>query len=152
MKTKDLVKLLLPGVIVGALLGFGLGMLAGVNTDDAIPNYIGGALCCLIPTLLNCIIVMKSGAKILDREVSILEILKRILPYLFLALVIGVLSYVVILEQFAGIDSRDLTNVANAGYQAMLGVMVSTVMAYVAVTKYAADVKYTKRTTKKKSK
>ena len=153
MKTKDLVKLLLPGVIVGAIVGFGIGMLAGVNTEEAIPNYIGGALCCLIPTLLNCTIVLKMGAKMLDREISMLDIFKRILSYLFSALVIGVISYVVILEQFAGIDSRELATVTNAGYQAMLGVMVSTVMGYIVVNKYAADVKYTKRkTTKKKSK
>ena len=39
MKNKDIVSLLLPGVLVGLVLGFLLTNLVGVNKEDAIFNY-----------------------------------------------------------------------------------------------------------------
>ena len=46
MKKKDMFKQLVPGIVVGFILGFILTTLVGVNKENAIPNYIGGAMCC----------------------------------------------------------------------------------------------------------
>ena len=59
MKKNDIIKQLLPGIIVGFILGCILISLVGVNETDPIPNYIGGAMSCLVPTILNTIIVLK---------------------------------------------------------------------------------------------
>ena len=56
MKSKDIVKQLLPGVVVGFILGIILVSLVGVDKENAIPNYIGGALCCLVPTIFSDIL------------------------------------------------------------------------------------------------
>lgn len=145
MKKDNIISLLIPGIIAGAILGFGLGMLAGVNAENAIPNYIGGILCCLVPTLLNCIIVTKGAAKALKREISIGEAFKRILPYVICAGIIGLMLYVVVLEGMLGLDSRIFTRVGNAGMQAIFGIVTSTFFGYIAIQSYAKDVKYTKR-------
>ncbi len=148
MKRKDLVKLLFPGVIVGLVLGLGIGMLVGVNDTDPIPNYIGGAVCCIIPTVLNCIVVLKQTSGKLDRKISIGAIFKRIFPYIIISAVIGVLTYVVIIEKVAGINSCDLERVTNAIIQAALGIVTSTIAGYMAITSYVRDVKYTRKNKK----
>ena len=145
MKKEDIVKQLLPGVIVGFILGFCLTMLVGVDTKNAIPNYIGGALCCGLPTLLNGLIVLKGTAKHLDRELSIKKAFFRILPLVFCALLFGFLFVVVFVEQIIGISTCDITVVNTAIYEALLGVIVSTLTAYIALKKYESDVKYTRR-------
>lgn len=145
MKGKDIFKQLLPGVIVGLILGFCLTMLVGVNTENPMPNYIGGAMCCFIPTLLNCIIVLKGTAKQLDRKLSFGKALGRTMPYALVALVIGFVVVAVIVEQLMGINTCELSTLTTAIYEAILGVVVSTISAYFALKKYASDVKYTKR-------
>ena len=150
MKSKDIFKQLLPGVIVGLILGFGLTMLVGVNKTDPIPNYIGGGVCCLVPTLLNCVIVLKGTAKHLKRELSVGDAVKRTIPYALLALVFGLFVVVVVVEKILGVDSRTISVVNTAIYEAILGVVVSTVSAFVALKSYEKQVKYTKRTSKAK--
>ena len=149
MKSKEIVKLLFPGVIVGMILGFGLGMLVGVNESDPIPNYIGGILCCIIPTILNCTVVLKMGSKGLGRSISFGKVLKRIIPYIILSAVVGLFTYTVIIEQIAGVNSCDLSKVLNAIIQACLGIVTSTFAGYFAITTYVRDVKYTRKSKKK---
>ena len=145
MKGKDIFKQLLPGVIVGLILGFCLTMLVGVNTENPMPNYIGGAMCCFVPTLLNCIIVLKGTAKQLDRKLPFGKALGRTMPYALVALVIGFIVVSVIVEQMMGINTCELSTITTAIYEAILGVVVSTISAYMALKKYESDVKYTKR-------
>ena len=71
MKSKDIIKQLAPGLIVGFILGFALITVVGVDTENEVPNIIGGVMSCAIPTLLNGLIVLKGTAKVLDRKLSI---------------------------------------------------------------------------------
>jgi len=148
MKSKDIFKQLLPGVIVGLILGFTLTMLVGVNEEDAIPNYIGGAMCCFIPVLLNCIIVLKGTAKHLKRQLSFGATLKYTIPYALIALVIGFAVVSLLVEKVLGIDTRQISVIITAIYQAILGVVISTLFAYIALKKYESKEKYTKRNKK----
>ena len=50
-----------------------------------------------------------------------------------------------IVEQLLGINSCEISKIATAIYQAILGVVVSTVAAYCALKKYESQVKYTRR-------
>ena len=145
MKSKDVFKQLLPGVIVGLILGFCLTMLVGVNKEDPIPNYIGGAVGCFVPTLLNCIIVLKGTAKHLDRKLPFSKAILRTIPYALVALVIGFIVVAGIVDQLLGINTCELSSVVTALYEAILGVVVSTLFAYIALKRYESDVKYTKR-------
>ncbi len=145
MKRNDIVKQLIPGIVVGFILGLILVSLVGVNTEDVIPNYIGGAMCCLVPTLLNTLIVLKSSSKILKRKISIIEILKRSIPYLLLSAITGLFVVAVIVEKVLNIDTRTISVLVTAIYESLLGVVTSTIFAYLALKKYIKDVKYTKR-------
>ena len=145
MNGKDIFKQLLPGVIVGLFLGFGLVNLIGVDTENAIPNYIGGAMCCLVPTFLNCFIVLKGTAKHLNRKLPIGQTLLRILPWMILGGIIGLIVVYGGVEKLLNIDTRTISVFMTAIYEAILGVIVSTILAYFALKKYVKDVKYTKR-------
>lgn len=145
MKTEDIAKQLLPGVLVGLVLGFCLTLLVGVDTENVIPNYIGGAMCCFIPTLLNCIIVLKGTAKHLNRELPIGKAVGRTIPYALVALVFGLLFVSIVVEKMLGIDTRFISVIGTASYEAILGVVVSTLAAFLALKKYESDVKYTRR-------
>ena len=145
MKGKEMVKLLFPGVILGIVLGMGIGMAVGVNPTDPKPNYIGGAVCCIIPTLLNCTVVLKQTASKLKRKLSFGGVLKRIIPYVIMAALIGFLSYVIVIEKVIGFDSCAIPRLTNAIIQACLGIVTSTFFGYIAIKKYIKDVKYTKR-------
>ncbi len=145
MKEKDIVKQLLPGVVVGLILGFILVNLVGVNDKDVIPNYIGGAMCCLVPTLLNCMIVLNGTAKTLKRKLSLKDAFIRSMPFFIIAAFVGLFVVAVIVEKVIGIDTRTITVFQTAIYQSILGVIVSTIFAFIALKKYEKDVKYTKR-------
>lgn len=148
MKEEQVAKLLVPGVIVGIILGFGLGMIVGVNPDDKMPNYIAGALCCFIPTILNCVIVLENGAKILKQELPVKTALGRIFKYAIFAFMIGFII-VFILDFVFAIDPRTLTDFFAAVEQAVMGVIVSTGMAYVSLRRYEDYVKTGTKYTKK---
>ncbi|MBQ4634235.1 MAG: hypothetical protein IJB71_02675 [Bacilli bacterium] len=145
MKFKDKWKLLLPGIIVGLILGFTLTFVVGVDENNPIPNYIGGAMCCFIPTLLNCIIVLKGTAKHLDRKISFFAALKRTIPYAIVALVIGFMVVAFVVEQILGFNTCEISVLITAIYEAVLGVLVSTISAYIALNNYEDDVKYTRK-------
>ena len=145
IKNKDINKLLLPGVIVGLILGFCLTMLVGVNSSNPIPNYIGGAACCLIPTILNCLIVLNGTAKHLDRKLSLWDAFKRTVPYALFAIFIGLFVVITVIEQILGLNTCQIPVVTTAIYEAILGVLVSTVSAYLALKTYVKQVKYTRR-------
>ncbi len=145
IKGKDIIKLLLPGVIAGLILGVLLTYLVGVNKENAIFNYIGGAMCCLVPTFLNCLIVLQGTAKKLKRKLSIWQTIKRTIPYLIIAALFGLFIVAVVIERILGFDTREITVFITAIYQTILGIMTSTIAAYLALTKYSKDVKYTKR-------
>ncbi len=145
MKGKDIFKQLLPGIIVGLILGFALTMLVGVNESDPIPNYIGGAMCCFVPTLLNCIIVLMGTAKELKRKLAIKDAIKRTIPLAIGALILGFIIVAIVVEKVLGINTCELSKLVTAIYQSILGVIVSTIAAYIALKKYVSDVKYTRR-------
>lgn len=145
MNKKDIIKQLFPGVIAGIILGLGLTYLVGVNRENAIPNYIGGAMCCLIPTFLNCLIVLKGTAKHLNRKISLKDTFLRTLPWMLLAGVIGLLIVAVGIEKVLQIDTRTISLFITMIYQTCMGILSSTIFAYIALKKYVADVKYTKR-------
>lgn len=148
MKSKDITKQLIPGIVVGLFLGFGLTMIVGVNSENPIPNYIGGAMCCFVPTLLNTVIVLKGTSKVLKRDLSIGQALKRAIPYALIGLIIGFLTVKLLVETLLGFNTCEITKLNTALYQAVLGVIVSTFFAYIALKKYEKDVKYTKRNKK----
>ena len=147
MKEEQVAKLLLPGVVVGIILGFGLGMIVGVNPNEKFPNYIAGALCCFIPTLLNCVIVLETAAKQLKKELPVGKALARIFKYAVVAFFIG-FTVVFIMDYIFGIDPCSLTNFVAAVAQAVLGVLVSTGMAYISLRRYEESLKPAKRTKK----
>lgn len=145
MKGKDIIKQLLPGVVVGFILGFVLTTVVGVDSENEIPNIIGGVMSCAIPTLLNGVIVLKGTAKVLDRKLSIGKAFLRNLPYVLVAAILGFLFAFGVLINGLNIDLRTLETMENTLIFATLGVIVSTLLAYVALKSYEKSVKYTRR-------
>ncbi len=145
MKKEDIAKQLLPGVVVGLVLGFVLTMLIGVNVEDEIPNYISGGMCCFVPTLLNCIVVLEMTAKHLKRNLPIGQAIIRTIPYALVALLFGFIFVAGVVTEVFGLDTRMISVLVTAIYEAILGVVVSTVAAFFALKKYESDVKYTRR-------
>ena len=145
MKSKDIIKQLLPGVVVGFILGVVLTTVVGVDTENEIPNIIGGIMSCAVPTLLNGTIVLKGTAKVLDRKLSVGKALLRNLPYVLIAAVLGFLFAFGVLMNGLNIDLRTLETMENTLIFATLGVIVSTFLAYIALKSYEKSVKYTRR-------
>lgn len=145
MKGKDIIKQLLPGVVVGFILGFVLTTVVGVDPENEIPNIIGGVMSCAIPTLLNGVIVLKGTAKVLDRKLSLGKAFLRNLPYVLVAAILGFLFAFGVLINGLNIDLRTLETMENTLIFATLGVIVSTLLAYVALKSYEKSVKYTRR-------
>lgn len=144
MKGKDIIKQLLPGVVVGFILGFVLTTVVGVDPENEIPNIIGGVMSCAIPTLLNGIIVLKGTAKVLDRKLSIGKAFLRNLPYVLVAAILGFLFAFGVLINGLNIDLRTLETMENTLIFATLGVIVSTLLAFIALKSYEKSVKYTR--------
>lgn len=145
MKSKDIIKQLLPGVVVGFILGVVLTTVVGVDTENEIPNIIGGIMSCAVPTLLNGTIVLKGTAKALDRKLSVGKALLRNLPYVLIAAVLGFLFAFGVLMNGLNIDLRTLETMENTLIFATLGVIISTFLAYIALKSYEKSVKYTRR-------
>ena len=150
MKREDIIKQLVPGVIMGVVLGGVLNYTAGVNETNAVANFIGGTLACLVPTLLNCTIVVKSTAKVLNRELSVAKAFTNSIPEIVCSAIVGFVTYAVILTAILGINTCEFTRVGITVFNSILGIVVSTVAAYSALKKYEKRVKYTKRTKKEK--
>lgn len=150
MKSKDMFKQLFPGVIVGFILGFVINHAAGVNPDNNIPNIIGGVLACAVPTLLNGIIVLKGTAKHLDRTLSIGDAFKRNIKYIFVGSLIGFFFMVGMIK--SGVELTQIPRMTNTITNAILGVVVSTLLGYLTIREYASDVKYTRKNNKKDEK
>ena len=102
-------------------------------------------MCCLIPTFLNCLIVLKGTAKQLDRKISMKDTFLRTLPWMLLAGIIGFLIVTLGIEKIMGVDTRTIPLITTMIYQTCLGIVSSTLFAYIALKKYVSDVKYTKR-------
>ena len=145
MKGKDIIKQLLPGVVVGFILGFVLTTVVGVDPENEIPNIIGGVMSCAIPTLLNGVIVLKGTAKVLDRKLSIGKAFLRNLPYVLVAAILGFIFAFGVLINGLNIDLRTLETMENTLIFATLGVIVSTLLAFIALKSYEKSVKYTRR-------
>lgn len=146
MRSKDIFKQLFPGIIVGFILGFVINYAAGVNPDDVIPNIIGGVLACAVPTLLNGVIILKGSAKHLDRTLSIGGAFKRNIKYIFIAGIIGLIFMLVMMK--SGVELTQIPRMTNTITNALLGVVVSTLLGYFTIKEYASDVKYTRRNKK----
>ena len=150
MKSEDIKKQLTPGIIVGLILGFGLSMLVGVDTQNEIPNFIGAAVSCLVPTLLNGVIVLKGTAKTLKRDLSIGSAFVKTAPYAIGAAIFGFIFAAGLISKGMHITIGTLPVFVVALYQALLGVMVSTLTAYSELKNYEKSVKYTRRSKKSK--
>ena len=150
MKFKDKFKILFPGVIAGVILGVIVNSLAGVNTENIIPNIIGIVLSCAVPVLLNGIIVLCTTAKALDRELTVGEAFKRNISYVFVGSVIGLFYACGMIN--AGVILTEISELNNTINNTILGIVVSTMFGYFALVDYAKDVKYTKRTKSEKAK
>lgn len=148
MRSKDIFKQLFPGMIVGFILGFVINFVAGVDTVNPVPNMIGIVLSCTVPVTLNGIIILMGTAKHLDRKLSIGEAFKRNLGYIFLGTVIGLFYMVGMLN--SGVELTQVNEMTNTITNALLGVVVSTLLGYFTIKEYAEDVKYTRRDKKKK--
>lgn len=145
MKSKDILKQLIPGLIVGFLLGFILITIVGVDEENEVPNIIGGVMSCAIPTLLNGLIVLKGTAKVLDRKLSIGKALVINIPYIIMAAILGLLFTYGVLMTALDIDLRTLSQMENTLIFATLGAILSTILAYFALRHYEKLVKYTRR-------
>lgn len=145
MKLNEIIKQLIPGCFVGLILGFGLSYLVGVNPTDPIPNYIGSMACCLVPTFLNSLVILKGTAKVLDRHISMKDAVIRTLPFLVLAALLGVLVVAGVMDGLCGLEVKTFDRVSFACVCSVLGVVVQSILGYFVITKYASDVKYTKR-------
>ena len=146
MRNKDVFKQLFPGIIGGFILGFVINYAAGVNPDDVIPNIIGGVLACAVPTLLNGIIILMGTAKHLDRKLSVGEAFKRNLKYIFVGAVIGLFFMLGMMK--SGVELTQIPRMTNTITNAILGVVVSTLLGYFTIKEYASDVKYTRKNKK----
>ena len=73
------------------------------------------------------------------------DALKRTLPYAIIALVIGFMVVAFVVEQIFGFSTCNIPVFVTALYEAVLGVVVSTISAYIALNDYEEDVKYTRR-------
>lgn len=151
MKREDIVKQLVPGVIMGVVLGGVLNYTAGVNETEPIANYIGGTLACLVPSILNCTIVLKGTAKVLKRDLSVVKAFVQSLPEIVCGGLFGFLIYAIILTIILGINTCEFTRIGITVFNSILGIIVSTIAAYVALKRYEKKVKYTKRTKKEKN-
>lgn len=145
MKSKDILKQLIPGLIVGFFLGFILITIVGVDEENEVPNIIGGVMSCAIPTLLNGLIVLKGTAKVLDRKLSIGKALVINIPYIIMAAILGLLFTYGVLITALDIDLRTLSQMENTLIFATLGAILSTILAYFALRHYEKSVKYTRR-------
>ncbi len=145
MKKKDIIKQLVPGVIVGIVLGTVIGFLVGVDKEDVMKNNIGGLMGCLIPCLLNCTIVLKGTAGVLKRKLSVGKAFISALPEIICGAIIGLLFHVVVLGKLMNLNTCEFTKIQMTMINMALGVVVSTIMAYIALKAYEKKVKYTKR-------
>ncbi len=145
MKSNDIIKQLAPGLIVGFILGFALITVVGVDTENEVPNIIGGVMSCVIPTLLNGLIVLKGTAKVLDRKLSIGKAFLINIPYIIIAGILGFLFAYGVLMTALDIDLRTLQPMENTLIFATLGAIISTFLAYFALRHYEKSVKYTRR-------
>lgn len=145
MKTKDIIKQLLPGLIVGFFLGCILIYTVGVDKENLIPNIFGAIMSCAVPTLLNGIIVLKGTSKVLDRKLSIGKAFMFNLPYIIIGGIIGFLFVRVYIMMILGLDPCTFSRVANTLLYAIFGAIISTILAYFTLKRYEKKVKYTRR-------
>lgn len=145
MKSKDVIKQLVPGLVVGFILGFVLITVVGVDTENEVPNIIGGIMSCAVPTLLNGVVVLKGTAKTLERKLSIGKALVRNIPYIIISAILGFLFAYGFLMTALDIDLRTLEPMENTIIFASLGAIISTFLAYFALKSYEKSVKYTRR-------
>ena len=148
MKGKDIFKQLVPGIFVGFILGFVINFIAGVDTVNPVPNMIGIVLSCTIPVALNGVIILMGTAKVLKRKLSIKEAFERNSVYIVLGTFIGFFYVVSMLN--CGVDLTQVNPITNTVNNALLGMVVSTLIGYFTIKEYAADVKYTRREKKNK--
>lgn len=145
MKSKDVARQLMPGLIFGFILGFVLITIVGVDEENEMPNIIGSVMSCAVPCLLNGVIILKGTAKTLERKLSIGKAFVRNIPYIILSGLIGFLYSYVYMKTVLGFDLCALSSMQNTIIFATLGAVVSTILAYVALRDYEKSVKYTRR-------
>lgn len=145
MKKEEIVKQLVPGIILGIVLGTVIGYLVGVDKTDVMKNNIGGLMACLIPCILNCTIVILTSAKTMKRKISLPKAFVMAIPVIIIGALLGLFFHIVILQALMGIDTCTFTKIKMTLVNMLLGVVVSTLMGYVAILVYIRKVKYTRR-------
>lgn len=145
MKKEDVIKQLIPGLILGFFLGCILIYFVGVDNEKLVPNIIGAIMSCAVPTLLNGLIVLKGTAKTLDRKLSIGKAFVMNIPYIIIGGIIGFLFIRIVIMMILGLDPCDFNIVAHTLTYAIFGAITSTILAFIALKQYVKAVKYTKR-------
>ena len=99
----------------------------------------------LILGVVLALIVLKTGSKAVNRNLSVGSAFLRAIPFAIGAGILGFLIVFGLIENVIQISTCDISLGVTIAYQATLGVLVSTLLALVALNKYLSDVKYTKR-------
>ena len=147
MRSKDIFKQLVPGVFGSFILVFVMNYLVGVDTVNPGVNMLVIVLSCVIPVTLNGLFILIGTAKSLDRKLSISEAFKRNLVFMCLGTVIG--AFYMVGTVNSGVDLTQVNEMTNTITNALLGVVVSTLLGYFTIKEYASDVKYTRKNKKK---
>ena len=105
----------------------------------------------MVPSILNCTIVLKGTSKILKRDLSVVKAFVQSLPESICGGIFGFITYAIILTAILNINTCEFTRVGITIFNSILGIIVSTIAAYIALKKYEKKVKYTRRTKKEKT-
>ena len=147
MKSRDIFKQLVPGIIASVFLAFIINCIIGVDTVNPGVNMLVIVLSCTLPVTLSGTIVLSGTAKSLGRTLTIGEALKRNIVFIAIGTVIGAFYMVGMVN--CGVDLTQVNEITNTISNSLLGVVVATMLGYFAIKEYATDVKYTRKTKKK---
>lgn len=148
MRSRDIFKQLVPGIIASLVLALVINILVGVDTVNPGVNMLVIVLSCTIPVTFSGLIVLTGAAKSLDRTLSISEAFKRNLVFIALGTVIG--SFYMVGMVNSGVDLTQVNELTHTITNSLLGIVVSTLLGYFSIKEYAEDVKYTRKNKKKK--
>lgn len=150
---KDYAKILLPGCVIGGMLCLFVGyFVIKVDTVNPMKNIMGGFLGCFVVSMLNSLVSLKQTAKTIDRKISVGKCLLTALPYALMAGIIGLVVVGPIMSGVLQINTCEISRSGHMLYNAGLQVILSTIVAYIAMRSYVSTVKYTKRNSNTKAK
>ena len=74
-------------------------------------NHIGGLMACLIPCLLNCVIVVKGTSKVLKRDITVPKAFVVAAPYIVIGAVFGFLFHLVFLTMILKLNTCEFSKI-----------------------------------------